>query len=194
MAGFNHTAGRSNNMVAAEERGMEVVSTWGKRHGVSAAAALAVMRPSEAHHTGTGRRGKSRLTYVLSGTEPTTEQLEAMREHDRAAKAAKSAPPIVVHDCALRFVVFGHLTGNYGRIIRRNCVPQEEIRACAEVHIFATGEVAAVMADGAQYGGYQKKSGLIIAKDGMVIFAANVNDKYDDAKAIAARIAPRAAN
>lgn len=83
MACFNYELGRSNNMVAAEERGMVTLGRWAKRHGVSARAAQEVMRPTEAHHTGTGRRGKSRLTYVIAGDlEPTAEQLAAMREWD----------------------------------------------------------------------------------------------------------------
>jgi len=83
MAGFNYEAGRSNNMVAAEDEGKLTAGRWGKRYGVSAAAVVAVMKPTEAHHTGTGRRGKSRLTSVLSGDlRPTDEQLAAMRAFD----------------------------------------------------------------------------------------------------------------
>lgn len=83
MAGFNYELGRSNNMVAAEERGMITLGRWGRRYGVSARAVQEVMRPTEAHHTGTGRRGKSRLTYVIeAATTPTAEQLAAMRAWD----------------------------------------------------------------------------------------------------------------
>ena len=94
MAGFNFAAGRSNNMVAAEAAGKVTIGRWARRYGVSAAAAVAVMQPSEAHHTGTGRRGRSRLTPVIAGDcEPTAEQVAAMKEFDRAAKAAKQTPP-----------------------------------------------------------------------------------------------------
>lgn len=83
MAGFNYELGRSNNMVAAEERGMVTLGRWGRRHGVSARAVEEVMHPTEAHHTGTGRRGKSRLTYVIAGDlVPTAEQLAAMQAWD----------------------------------------------------------------------------------------------------------------
>ena len=83
MAGFNYELGRSNNMVTAESRGMITIGRWAKKHGCSAAAAVAVMWPSEAHHTGTGRRGKSRLTAVIDRElVPTAEQLEAMRAFD----------------------------------------------------------------------------------------------------------------
>jgi hypothetical protein len=83
MAGFDYAAGRSNNMVEAESRGMVTIGRWARRFKVSAAAAVAVMRPTEAHHTGTGRRGKSRLTPVIdAATEPTAEQLAAMRAFD----------------------------------------------------------------------------------------------------------------
>lgn len=83
MAGFNFELGRSNNMVTAEERGMVTLGRWGRRHGVSARAVQEVMRPTEAHHTGTGRRGTSRLTYVIEADrEPTAEQLAAMRAWD----------------------------------------------------------------------------------------------------------------
>lgn len=84
MAGFDYAAGRSNNMVAAESRGMVTIGRWARRHGVSARAATEVMQPTEAHHTGTGRRGRSRLTPVIdSATEPTEEQLAAMQAWDR---------------------------------------------------------------------------------------------------------------
>jgi hypothetical protein len=87
MAGFDFAAGRSNNMVEAELRGMVTIGRWGKRFGVSAAAVEAVMRPSEAHHTGTGRRGKSRLTPVIDSTlEPTAEQLAAMQAFDHGQR------------------------------------------------------------------------------------------------------------
>ena len=84
MSGFNFEVGRSNNMLDAEERGMLTAGRWGRLHGgFSATAVVAVMRPSEAHHTGTGRRGKSRLTPVLDGdVGPTAEQTVAMRAFD----------------------------------------------------------------------------------------------------------------
>lgn len=83
MAGFDYSRGRSNNMVAAEDRGMLTIGRWAKRYGVSARAATEVMQPCEAHHTGTGRRGKSRLTPVIErDREPTAEELAAMRVWD----------------------------------------------------------------------------------------------------------------
>ena len=83
MAGFDFDRGRSNNMVEAESRGCLTAGRWGKRYGVSAAAVVAIMQPTEAHHTGTGRRGRSRLTAVLPGElVPTAEQLAAMRAFD----------------------------------------------------------------------------------------------------------------
>lgn len=92
MAGFDYSAGRSNNMVAAEERGMITLGRWAKRHGVSAAAAKHVMHPSEAHHTGTGRRGKSRLTYVLpAALEPSESELASMRAWDVQAREQRAA-------------------------------------------------------------------------------------------------------
>ena len=87
MAGYNYQAGRSNNMVDAEARGMITIGRWAKRHGVSARAAVEVMQPSEAHHTGTGRRGKSRLTAVIEvACEPTAAQLIEMRSWDRGQR------------------------------------------------------------------------------------------------------------
>jgi len=89
MSGFNFALGRSNNMVVAEDRGMMTIGRWGKRHGVSARAAVEVMHPAEAHHTGTGRRGKSRLTPVIaSDCEPSAEQLAAMRAWDAGERPA----------------------------------------------------------------------------------------------------------
>lgn len=83
MAGFNYEAGRSNNMVAAEAAGKVVISRWARKYKVSAAAAVAVMQPAEAHHTGTGRRGKSRLTPVIDANAvPTDAQLAAMLAWD----------------------------------------------------------------------------------------------------------------
>lgn len=87
MAGFDFAAGRSNNMVAAEAAGKITIGRWAKRHGVSARAAIEVMRPAEAHHTGTGRRGKSRLTPVIAADlEPMPEQLAAMQAWDRGER------------------------------------------------------------------------------------------------------------
>lgn len=107
MAGFNYELGRSNNMVSAEERGMITLGRWARRHGVSAGAAQEVMRPSEAHHTGTGRRGTSRLTPVLPGAlEPTAEQLEAMRAWDRGERPTVQG----------WFVAWRRERGNYGRV------------------------------------------------------------------------------
>ena len=88
MAGFNFAAGASNNMIDARERGMVNVGDWARRHGCSAAAAVDVMAPTEAHHTGTGHRGKSRLTPVIAGDlEPTPEQIAAMKKFDADRKA-----------------------------------------------------------------------------------------------------------
>jgi hypothetical protein len=87
MAGFNFEEGRSHNMCAAEARGMVTIGRWAKRHKVSARAACEVMQPTEAHHTGTGRHGKSRLTPVISAaTEPTADQLAAMQAWDRCER------------------------------------------------------------------------------------------------------------
>lgn len=84
MAGFNFEKGRSNNMVEAEEsRGKITIGRWAKKINVSARAAIAVMQPTEAHHTGTGRRGKSQLTSVIDADlVPTTDQVAAMRAWD----------------------------------------------------------------------------------------------------------------
>ena len=87
MAGFDYAAGRSNNMIAAEANGMVTIGRWAKRLGVSARAAVEVMSPGEAHHTGTGWPGRSRLTPVIdAATEPTPEQLAAMQAWDRGER------------------------------------------------------------------------------------------------------------
>jgi len=89
MAGFDYSLGRSNNMVAAEEEGKITIGRWAKRHGVSARAATEIMQPYEAHHTGTGRRGKTRLTPVMPASlEPTAEQLAAMKAWDAGERPA----------------------------------------------------------------------------------------------------------
>ena len=83
MAGFDYAAGRSNNMIAAESRGMVTVGRWGRKYKVSARAVMEVMRPAEAHHTGTGWQGRSKLTYVIEADlVPSAEQLAAMRAWD----------------------------------------------------------------------------------------------------------------
>ena len=87
VSGFNYEVGRSNNMVAAEENGQVTIGRWAKRHGVSARAACEIMQPSEAHHTGTGRRGKSRLTPVIAReTVPSADQLASMKAWDRGER------------------------------------------------------------------------------------------------------------
>jgi len=86
MAGFNYDSGCSNNMLEARERGMMNIGAWGRRYRVSAAAVENVMCPTEAHHTGTGRRGTSRLTYVISTKlEPTADQVAEMKRYDSPA-------------------------------------------------------------------------------------------------------------
>jgi len=103
MAGFDYAAGRSNNMVEAEARGMVTIGRWAKRHGISARAAKAIMRPSEAHHTGTGFRGRSRLTPVIDAdTEPSADELAEMRAYDpeqieRDRRAAEAAKPLILN-------------------------------------------------------------------------------------------------
>ncbi len=172
MAGFDYEAGRSNNMVAAEERGMVTIGRWARRYKVSAAAARAIMRPHEAHHTGTGRRGKSRLTYVIAGDcEPTAEQLAAMRDFDAAAKAAKEEQPVTTHTgCVVRY-----LTWPTTRYARR--IPTEVIERNHTIELFA---------DGTPH--WKRLSGLVVAKDGLVIFSDNLNPQYDNAAEIARRI------
>lgn len=106
MAGFDYSAGRSNNMIAAEERGMITIGRWAKAHGVSARAATEVMNPTEAHHTGTGRRGTSRLTPVIAGDMvPSAEQLAAMQAWDRGQRPAAQG----------WYVKFESRYGNYGK-------------------------------------------------------------------------------
>lgn len=217
MAGFNFELGRSNNMVAAESRGMITIGRWAKRFKVTAAAAVAVMQPPEAHHTGTGRRGKSRLTQVIdSAVEPTAEQIETMRDFDRAAKAAKEAPPTIVEDCAARYITWPTTRG-----ARR--VPTEHVKLLFSVEMFADGTVAATelveefravtpeeiaahvaagkpawtaprsvctgrLVAGRRTTGWEKLSGLVVARDGEIVYTANVNAAYDNAAAIAKRI------
>jgi len=109
MAGFDHQLGRSNNMVLAEAAGKVTIGRWAKRHKVSARAAVEVMRPGEAHHTGTGHRGKSRLTPVIDSTvEPTSEQVTAMQAWDRGERPAVRG----------WYTVWGRVTGRYGRVYR----------------------------------------------------------------------------
>ncbi len=185
MAGFSFSAGCSNNMLAARERGMVNASTWGRRHGVSAAAVVEVMRPGEAHHTGTGRRGRSRLTPVLpDDLEPTGEQLAAMRAFDAAARAAKAAPPRVERACVARYL-------RWPKSPRARRVPAEVVQPLAEIRLFADGRMEAVEADGRVTTHWERLGGLVVARDGQVVVTANLNSVYDDAETIAARIAPR---
>lgn len=188
MAGFDFSAGCSNNMLAARARGMVNAGTWGRRFRVSAAAVVAVMRPTEAHHTGTGLRGRSRLTPVLPGyLQPTEEQLAAMRAFDsaaKAAKAAKAAPPRVERDRVARY-----LRWPTSRLARR--IPTEVVERLSEVWVFADGRMKAVKVDGRTTICWEQLSGLVVARAGQVIFTANVNAEFDDAEKIAARIAPR---
>ena len=105
-AGFDHEAGRSNNMVAAEREGMITVGRWAKHYGVSARAAVEVMQPAEAHHTGTGRRGKSRLTPVIAADAvPTAAQLTAMLTWDRGDRPTVQG----------WYIAWEKQTGRYGR-------------------------------------------------------------------------------
>ena len=186
MAGFDYEAGRSNNMVAAEGRGMVTIGRWAKRFGVSAAAAVNVMRPAEAHHTGTGRRGKSRLTPVIDGdTEPTAVQVAAMKALDAAAKHLKEAPPTIIRDCVVRYI-----TWPTSRWARR--IPTEQVEAVQSVELHADGTIECVDPYGHRTVNWQRLSGLVIAKDGQVVAERNVNADYDDAAAIAARICEEA--
>lgn len=190
MSGFNYELGKSNNALDAIERGMTTLGRWAKRHGVSAAAAESVMRPTEYHHTGTGRRGKSRATwYVAADLEPTAEHLSAMKEFDRAAKVAKQAPPTVYIDCVCRRLYFPR----YART-RAGKRPEERIDRVHEVRIFADGRIACLEANSANPAlsadvttGWEKMPGVVIAKDGELIYD-NVNARFDDANEIAKRI------
>jgi len=84
VGGYDYGEGRSRRMIQAEVEGKITIGRWAKRHGVSVRAAVEVMALTEAHHTGTGRRGRTRLTYVIEAdAEPTTEQLEAMQAWNR---------------------------------------------------------------------------------------------------------------
>lgn len=179
MAGFNYELGRSNNMVAAEEAGKITIGRWAKRFRVSARAAVAIMRPSEAHHTGTGRRGKSRLTPVIEGDrEPTSDQLAAMREFDRAAKAARSAPPLT--RCVIRWLEWPGFSSRLGRFRRgADRTPLERIERDVTVSLDKNG----VPLDKA----YRTGSGLVVAHKGKVIFT-NCNPQFDNAATIATRI------
>lgn len=185
MAGFNYELGRSNNMVSAEDRGMITIGRWAKKHKVSAAAAQAIMQPSEAHHTGTGRRGKSRLTAVIAGDlVPTQEQLAAMRDFDVQAKAAKVAPPRVINDCVFRRLEWP------GRIAKSR-VPTEVI-ARGDALIYADGRIARRENDGRERTGWEKFSGVVIAHEGQPVFWNNLNARYDAPDEIAARICKEA--
>lgn len=177
MAGFNYELGRSNNMVAAEDRGMITIGRWAKRHGVSAAAAQEIIRPTEAHHTGTGRRGKSRLTFVIaSEIEPTAGQLSAMREFDRAAKSAKESAAVIYEHCARRYITWPTTRG-----ARR--VPTEHVEGPGTLAVFADGRL-----EWNGLAGTEKKSGLIVAREGRLIYHANVNLAFDSLETIAKRI------
>lgn len=183
MAGFNYGLGRSNNMVAAEASGKITIGRWAKRHKVSAAAAGAVMQPCEAHHTGTGRPGKSRLTPVIQADrEPTADQLARMQEFDRAQQEPLPTP--VTHaDCVIRWVEFDNLTGAYGRIIRRNCVPREVIERGSYTVEFCRDKKSGELEIN------DKRCGLVVVQAGGLICSANINIAHDDVDAIAARLA-----
>lgn len=179
MAGYNYNAGRSNNMVAAESEGKVVVSQWAKRYRVSAAAAVEVMQPGEAHHTGTGRRGKSRLTPVLDWEqEPTEAKLAAMRQFDADKKAAKTAAPVIHRGCIARWVYFTRRGGCY--------VPNEKVEKVAVVEL-QNGSIRCRQA-GEWTIGWEKLSGLVIAKAGQVVVESKINRLYDNAAEIARRI------
>ena len=186
MAGFNYECGRSNNMVAAESRGLITIGRWAKRHGVSAAAAVAVMNPNEAHHTGTGRFGKSRLTPVIDAdATPTNEQLAEMKAFDAKAAADKAAAPTIYADCVCRYLTFP--TSRCAKSRR----PTEHVEKVAAVELFAAGEVACVETSGRRTIGWHKLAGLVVAVDGKLIYHHNVNLAYDDVDAIVARISPK---
>lgn len=170
MAGFNYEAGKSNNMVSAEARGMLTLGRWAKKFGVKATAAAvkAVMQPTEAHHTGTGRVGKSRLSFVLdSAVGPNAEQIARMIDFD-------AAEPQVFLNCICRETVFGNLSGAYGRIIRRKCVPSEKIsrRTVAMLRGKPTFKACSL---------------LIIDESGEIIFDG-LNREYDDFDTTVARM------
>ena len=173
MAGFDYSAGRSNNMVAAESRGMITIGRWAKRHGVSAAAAVAVIRPHEAHHTGTGRRGTSRLTPVVdSATEPTAAQLSAMVEHDRLSAQSRT-----IGGCRVRW-----LSWPTSRTARRLPSDHLELRG-VDVVIDGHGRVER----------WERQSGVVIVgPDGAVVFE-NIDGRYDDLAAIVRRLTAPAA-
>lgn len=197
MAGFNYSLGCSNNMLAARERGMVNVGTWGRRWGVSAAAVIEVMRPAEAHHTGTGRRGRSRLTYVIAGaTEPTADQLAAMRGFDAEMRLAKhvakearkmgsfSQPVRVARDCVARYLTWPTTRG-----ARR--IPREVVEPLAELRFFTDGSIVGVEPPtGRLTTGWERLSGLVVARAGQVIFTNRLNEEFDCAEEIARRIAP----
>ncbi|MFA5266290.1 MAG: hypothetical protein WC378_20900 [Opitutaceae bacterium] len=172
-------------MVSAEAAGKITIGRWAKRFGVSAAAAVEVMSPTEAHHTGTGWRGKSRLTPVIdSDSTPTDAQVAAMKAFDESAKAAKSAPPRIVENCVVRYV-----TWPTTRYARRK--PTEHVEAVAAVELFATGAIACVAKSGKRTTHWHKLSGLVIAKDGKIVGHCNVNRAYDEPDEIAKTICQR---
>jgi hypothetical protein len=186
MSGFNYAAGRSNNMMAAESRGMVTIGRWARQYGVSAAAAVEVMRPGEAHHTGTGRVGKSRLTPVIDGDrEATPEEISVMKELDRAAKAARAAPPREVPGCTARWLSWP------GRYARRR-FPEEQIEYGLVALLFADGRIECRHDDGRATRRWERLSGLVIACGGEIVVADNVNRQYDDPAEIARRICQQA--
>ena len=183
MAGFNYSLGRSNNMVSAESRGMITIGRWAKKIKVSAAAARYVMQPREAHHTGTGHTGKSRLTSVIDeATNPTDEQLREMRAFDASASVEKSAAPLQLESCVARYVEWP------GRAAKRR-FPTEMIARLDQLLIYADGRIMAKRSDrDGLTTSWEKKSGLVIAQNGRVCITKNLNDRFDDAIAIAQRI------
>jgi hypothetical protein len=196
MAGFNFLAGRSNNMVLAESQGKITIGRWGKRYKVSAAAVMRIMCPTEAHHTGTGYRGKSRLTYVIHGeTVPTEEQLERMRKFDADRRAAKAylaerlAPSQDTkaeqhfENCVARFKVFPSFPSRDRR-------PFEKFVRLETVKIHCDGKIVAKeLGYAAATPGWHRRSGLMIMDAaGEIVAERNIFIEYDDAVEIAASL------
>ena len=176
MAGFNFELGRSNNMVAAEERGMVTIGRWARKYHVTAKAAKIVMDPDEAHHTGTGRPGKSRLTYVIErDTVPTDAQLVKMRAIDAGETITKT-------DCMVRWLEFEHVIGRFGKHLGRR--PVEHAVSDATVVFDAANRVALVNGRDASHW-----CGLIVLEaDGTLLSAERVNGFYESVDSISARL------
>lgn len=183
MAGFDYSQGKSNNALAAEAGGKITLGRWAKRYGVTAAAAKAVMNVYEYHHTGTGRRGKSRETYYIASTwQASPEQIAEMKAWDRTARLAKAGIGAIDHnDCVVRWIEWN---GRYGRRWTAN----EQIERGRCVRVLADG----VIEIGGFKGDARKLSGLVVAKEGKVIVESNVNPTYGSAAEIAERICKEA--